>query len=364
MALRRGGCREAGRVVLASRRVRGSGPRLSPAHGPRQDHSIPNEEQDWSGSMSFNSPSRETDRDSAGAIAWDTPEPGCFTLTPVTVAAPSPYFEHGKGRAERHPHATRPWVRCCEEDGVIEIRDPRLLRPDRAAFCRALVEAAVAHFGAWRAQVRMESSTCRVQFEPGRFAGAEMAGRVAAAVRAATPSVRGGVGRRDDAGAGESVLTALATDGLTSPRAIRGGSPDVPASVAAPTGSRHLADLALAGASFALAVGGVILPGIPTFPFLILTGRYAVRVSPRIEHLLMGQPWSAALLTEVEIPSGPTLDWQSLWKRIGLVVLFTAGSLILNPPLPIVLGLEFGLFVFLGWRELDRGRDDRHKALL
>jgi uncharacterized membrane protein YbaN (DUF454 family) len=96
------------------------------------------------------------------------------------------------------------------------------------------------------------------------------------------------------------------------------------------------------------------LPGIPTLPFLILSGRYAARVSPGIERLLMGQSWCAALLTKVEIPSGPTLDWRSHLRMIGLAMLFTAGSLIVHPPLPIVLGLEFGLVVFLVWRELDR----------
>ena len=37
-----------------------------------------------------------------------------------------------------------------------------------------------------------------------------------------------------------------------------------------------------------------------------------------------------------------------------VAVLFAAGSLVLHPPLPIVMGLEFGLMAFLGWRELDR----------
>jgi uncharacterized membrane protein YbaN (DUF454 family) len=124
--------------------------------------------------------------------------------------------------------------------------------------------------------------------------------------------------------------------------------------IPASAGSPRLADLAKAGASLALAVGGVILPGIPTLPFLGLAGRYVVRVFPGIERLLMSHSWCAALWTEVKIPSKPTLDRRSLWRMIGLGALFTAASLILHPPLPIVLGLEFGLIVFLGWRELDR----------
>jgi hypothetical protein len=283
-------------------------------------------------------------------------------MTAVTVASPGPRRESAEVQAERGRDAAGPWVGCCEEDGVIEIHDPRLLRPGHVAFCRALVEAAVARFGARRAEVRMESSTCRLEFEPGRFNKAELADRVAAAVRAATPSVRDEAGGREDAGAGRSILTASATDGVTSPPSTRAASPDVPASAersaAARRGSRRLADLAMAGGCFALAVGGLILPGIPALPFLALTGRYAARVHPGIERLLMGQPWCARLLTEVEIPSGPARDGRSLWKVIGIGVLFAAGSLILHPPLPIVLGLELGVMVFLGWRELD-GTADR-----
>jgi uncharacterized membrane protein YbaN (DUF454 family) len=241
---------------------------------------------------------------------------------------------------------------------LIEIHDPRLLRPDRAAFCRALVEAAVARCGARRAEVHLESSICRLEFGPGRLDRAELARRAASAVRAATPSVRDGAGGRDDVGAIGRIVNAPATDRGTSPRAPRGASPDVASSaersMAARAASGRLADLIKAGASLALAVGGVILPGVPTLPFLILSGRYAIRVSRGIERLLMGQPWCAVLLTRAEDPSGPTLDWRSLGKMIGLAVLFTAASVILHPPLPLVLGVELGMMICLGWRELGR----------
>ncbi len=93
----------------------------------------------------------------------------------------------------------------------------------------------------------------------------------------------------------------------------------------------------MAGGSFVLAIGGVILPGVPTLPFVIMTGRYAVRVSPRIERLLTRQPWCAALLAEAETSRGPDFDWRSLAKTIGPAALFVAAILILHPPLPVVL---------------------------
>jgi uncharacterized membrane protein YbaN (DUF454 family) len=117
--------------------------------------------------------------------------------------------------------------------------------------------------------------------------------------------------------------------------------------------------MAMAGGSFALAVGAVILPGIPTLPFLIMTGRHAVLVSPRIERLLKRHPWCAALLAEVETSSEPTIDRRSLSRMVGLAVLFAAGIWILHPPLPVIFVLEFGLMALLGWQEWRRsGHDD------
>ena len=110
----------------------------------------------------------------------------------------------------------------------------------------------------------------------------------------------------------------------------------------------------MAGGSFVLAIGGIILPGIPTLPFLIKTGRYAVRVSPRIEQLLKSQPWCAAMLAEAEAASGPGIDRRSLSRMICLAAVFAAAFLILHPPLPVVLALELGLMACFAWPELDK----------
>jgi uncharacterized membrane protein YbaN (DUF454 family) len=329
-------------------------------------------------------------------FAIDAPLPGIPAATTGTIATPSHRRESTKSRTEPVRDAGGPWIGCCERQGVVEIHDPRLLGPGHAAFCRALVDAAVARFGAVRAEVRTETSTCRLEFGPGRFDRMELAGRAASAVRAATSAVRDGAGEREDIATGRSILTASAAGSVASPPATRspfqkreGQPPAEPAltgaaarreprpagkplsgtgsrgtsrrartsakrSAAARKGSRRASDLIKAGASFALAVGGIILPGIPTLPFLILSGRYAIRVSPRIERLLMGQPWCAALLTKAENASDPALDWRSLGKTIGVAVLFTAACAILNPPLPLVLGLELATTVFLGCRELGR----------
>jgi uncharacterized membrane protein YbaN (DUF454 family) len=356
MALRQRDRREAGRVPAVGRDW-GDRDRLSPARRRRRDNPLLPEERARSGTRSFDAPFRESIGHRAEAIAPEAPNPVWPAITPAAVAAPCHCREHTKGRAERDPHVAGPWVRCCEQHGAIEIHDPRLLRPDRAAFCRALVEAAVARFGARRAEVRMESSTCRLEFEPGRFDRAELADRAAAAVRAATPSLRDRAGSRDSTKAGRDMRTVLATEDLTSTRGTREATPGKPVSagrpLAAPTGSRNLTDFAMAGGCFALAVGGIILPGIPTLPFLIMSGRYAIRVSPTVERLLMSRPWCAELLRNARNRSGRTIDPRSLLNTIALGVLFAGAFLIIHPPLPVVMGLELGLMAFLGWRELD-----------
>jgi uncharacterized membrane protein YbaN (DUF454 family) len=277
---------------------------------------------------------------------------GLPAIAPMAVASPESRRESAQGGVEPQPDAAGRWIGCGDGTGVVEIHDPRLLRPGHEAFCRALVDAAVARLGANRAEVRLETATCRLEFEPGRFDRTELARRVAEAVRVATPAVRDGSAHREDQTAGWTVLTAFATGAGRSISAEWAGSPDsVPESPARP---RRLVDLAMAGGSFALAVGGAILPGIPTLPFLIMTGRYAVRVSPRIESLLRRQPWCASLLAEAEARSGAPLDWCSLSKTIGLAVLFAAAILILHPPLPVVLALELGVMAFLASRERER----------
>ena len=248
-----------------------------------------------------------------------------------------------------------PWITCDQRAGVVEIHDPRLLCRRHEAFCRALVDAAVSRFGATRAVVYMETATCRLEFVPGEYDRTEISRRVTSAVIAATPSVREGSGDRSG---------NRTTMGMTSSRAIDDGASSsetppprivVPESSEspekAPNGRRRLWHTAMAGGSFALAIGAVILPGIPTLPFLIMTGRHAILVSPRIERFLRRNPWCAALLEQMEPTSGSTIEWRWLAKTVGLAVLLVAGIWILQPPLPVVLLLEFGLMAFLAWRE-------------
>ena len=52
-------------------------------------------------------------------------------------------------------------------------------------------------------------------------------------------------------------------------------------------GARRILFIALAGVFFVLAIIGVVLPGIPTTPFLLLTSYFLSRSWPRMHQKLM-----------------------------------------------------------------------------
>jgi len=257
-----------------------------------------------------------------------------------------------------------------EPSGVVEIHDPRLFRPGREAFCRALAQSAVENLQARRVEVVLNASTCRLAFNPGDFDRAELARRAAAAVTAATPAMRERAAPPHHACAGWTNLTVMAPDTEMS---LMQQPADHPRWFAAnpvrtlhdqPRGAREssrLFELALAGGSLTMAVAGAILPGIPALPFLLMGARHAVRLSPRIDQLLRRQPWLAAILSQAEASGSPLrLDRRSLVKMLLITVVAAAVSLILHPPLPVILGLELGVMAFVcvrGAMERPGGRE-------
>lgn len=168
--------------------------------------------------MSFDSTLQDAGRDSVDLLSMDAPGPVIPSIVPMAVTLRGPRGKSAEPRSDRGLMVAGPWVGCCERSGVVEIHDARLLRPGHEAFCRALLEAAVVDFEASRAEIDLESATCRLEFGPGPFDRAELAGRATGAIRAAIPAVREGSGRRDGDRAGWTVLTAVASDGGASVR--------------------------------------------------------------------------------------------------------------------------------------------------
>ena len=93
-------------------------------------------------------------------------------------------------------------------------------------------------------------------------------------------------------------------------------------------GIRRVAYLSLAGVSFGLAGLGVIVPGLPTVPFLLLTSYYLVRSSPRLnERLLRSRTF------------GPMIrDWHEHRAMRPKVKAFSIGTMIVVVAATVIFG--------------------------
>jgi uncharacterized protein len=295
----------------------------------------------------------------SASLAFSAVVPGIISAAD-TIAGPGPIPEAiVAGRPEVSAGVR---VECHERSGVVEIHDPRLFRPGREAFCRALAQSAIESLQARRVEICLIASTCRLEFPPGEFDRAELGRRVADAVSAAIPMSRDRPGEPHDAPPGWTSLTAVATsigerqedhpgavvrlDHATTPTNQPAEAPEAPS---------RLVELALTGGSLTMVVVGAILPGIPTLPFLVMATRHAVRLSPWMDRFLRRRTWCAALLDNAEASGGLlNLDRRAFLKLLPIIVLAAAVLVIVHPPMPVVMVLEIALMAFIGFREMRR----------
>lgn len=113
-----------------------------------------------------------------------------------------------------------------------------------------------------------------------------------------------------------------------------------PVAVAAARSIRPIVDWGLAGFFFALAMLGVILPGLPTTPFLLLMCHFLIRVSPALHAKAMAWP----------VVGGPLRDWhqqQGVRPRVRVIacmmVLLLVGTTLWFGTLPLIVKVVIGL---------------------
>jgi uncharacterized membrane protein YbaN (DUF454 family) len=116
--------------------------------------------------------------------------------------------------------------------------------------------------------------------------------------------------------------------GPTSPPAIAlmnrvDGSPVVA------TGWMRWRYLAMAGGSFALTLIGLVVPGIPTVPFLLATSYYLARSSPELDARLRETVFFGPILREWETHGG--LTGFSKGKLVALTLAIVVATVILAP---------------------------------
>lgn len=74
------------------------------------------------------------------------------------------------------------------------------------------------------------------------------------------------------------------------------------------TGLRKILNLTLAAGFFLLAVVGIVLPGLPTTPFLLLTSYFLVRSYPQLNEVLLKSRLFGGILTDWQIRGGVRRD--------------------------------------------------------
>lgn len=98
-------------------------------------------------------------------------------------------------------------------------------------------------------------------------------------------------------------------------------------------------NLALAGASFGMAVVGVAVPGIPTVPFLLVTSFFLVRSSPQLNDRLHQSRLFGPMLRDWQKHRG--MRWQTKALSLGFMATTVGITLLFFEAPPALLGLMF-----------------------
>src|SRR5271157_1458664 len=136
----------------------------------------------------------------------------------------------------------------------------------------------------------------------------------------------------------ERILEAQAA---AHPREAVAGSGAVPAAADAPviaaTVWKRLRYKAMAGGAFTVTLVGLVVPGVPTVPFLLATSYYLARSSPPLNERLRRTAFFGPILREWE--GHGALSLTSKGKLIGLTATIVVVTVVLAPLTPLALSV-------------------------
>jgi len=276
-------------------------------------------------------------------VRFEEKEPWLHRIVPDVVPALNviheiPTLPAGKAAVLEEP-ASGLKIRCDKQRGILEVVDPRMFRPGRETFCRVLSDSAISLSGASSVDLELQAHLYRFHFEPDRFDEAELARRVALAIEAATMAVQleasGFVDGR--------INSALQEPAITSGR---------PEELPVTTSSDRCRCMALGGGSLMAGIAGLILPGIPSAPFFLLSAHYFMQSSTTHQRWLDAMPKVGEIVRKLKASRGMVLDRSLLVKTLGMGILLGLMFLVIHPPLPLIMAIELGLIVFFGLREI------------
>jgi len=130
----------------------------------------------------------------------------------------------------------------------------------------------------------------------------------------------------------EDVLTEEARrNGLAKPAGWLAGNREVEVA----TGAKRLVYLVLAGGAFAMTLVALVVPGIPTVPFLLATSYCLARSSRRLNERLRESTFFGPIVVEFEKHGG--LSRSSKGKLIGLTAAVALVAIVLSPLSPVAI---------------------------
>jgi uncharacterized membrane protein YbaN (DUF454 family) len=109
------------------------------------------------------------------------------------------------------------------------------------------------------------------------------------------------------------------------------------------TSSSRPVELLMAGGSLMIAVAGLVVPGIPSLPFLLVACDKLSQVYPQLKPWLLSLPGLGRRLGESATTGGRLVDPNLLRKTFVLGCLMAAFFLVVHPPLPVVAACELGM---------------------
>jgi uncharacterized membrane protein YbaN (DUF454 family) len=136
----------------------------------------------------------------------------------------------------------------------------------------------------------------------------------------------------------DRVLDAVRLAWLESDRSAPASRSSTPGTAMAIDPRARTMNLVKAGGSFVMTLVGIVVPGIPTVPFLLGTSYYLARSSPRLNGLLLRSPIFGGVLREWE--EHQALSLGSKAKLLGLsaaIVTITILTIPVNAPALVVI---------------------------
>jgi uncharacterized membrane protein YbaN (DUF454 family) len=224
---------------------------------------------------------------------------------------------------------------------AVHIHCPALFHGKHRRLCREIIEALLWQPNIDHAYIDLNAATLNVDFTPGTDTPNHLANSVATAIR--------------------NGLNAWKTQLTGESRVTMPKRPDILRETPiVATGTQRIWLLLKAAASFVMTIIGMIVPGIPTLPFLILTSYYLARSSPRLHSQLLNTHFLGDILRDWE--QNYALNHESKKKLLQLLFIVTALTLLVLPKTPASLALV-ALSVLLSLYGIQSLPDDRKSAI-